>query len=90
MTKRFKAQDASEPIYSVTEPNLTEPANYRGSSYTTVSKKNSRDIETAMYQSAGIIIIGTITIRNVWIAIIICLLAIVTKISYKNMGCYMN
>jgi len=39
MTKRFKAQDASEPIYSVTEPNLTEPANYRGSSYTTVSKK---------------------------------------------------
>jgi hypothetical protein len=44
------------------EPNPTEPANYRGS-YTTVSKEIV-DIEIAMYQSAGTIVImtGTATI----------------------------
>jgi len=39
----------------------TEPANYRGS-YTTKSKEIV-DIEIAMYQSAGMVIPGTITIE---------------------------
>ena len=48
------------PFRTISGARTTEPANYRGS-YTT-ARKEIVDIEIAMYQSAGTLIIGTITI----------------------------